>query len=74
MLAREPHERQVAFVQVAHGRHERHRARGGAGAAQGLDVARDLHQPTLSPELRWPGRHSPQVVLARHQAKLVAPA
>src|SRR5262249_52393217 len=47
VLSRDPHERQVPIVQVAHGRHERHRADGGAGAAQRFDVAGDLHQPTL---------------------------
>jgi hypothetical protein len=37
-------------------------------------VSRDRHQSTLSAEVIRPGRHSPQVVLARPQAKVVAPA
>ena len=37
-------------------------------------VGRDQHQPTLSAEGNRSGRHAPQVVLARHQAKVVASA
>ena len=37
-------------------------------------ISRNRHQPTLSSGGIWSGGRSPQVIVARHQAKVVAPA